>query len=113
MISLSIADTTQFGIMRGIVSDYEKAFDLVTKAGYTAKLTDVLAVSICDEPGKLAQILRLLADHRIGIDYLYSSVKNQGHDAMIVFRVEDTRQAIQLLKDNNIKLLSQEEVKSL
>ena len=57
LVSLSVADTTHFGILRGIVADYEKAVKLISDNGYTVKLTDVLAVSVPDHPGGLAEVL--------------------------------------------------------
>jgi hypothetical protein len=113
LVSLSIADTTQFGILRGIVADYEKAVELIAGAGYTAKLTDVLAATVRDEPGGLAQILRQLADHQLDVEYLYSTVKNAGNNALIIFRVKEPERAAQVLTQCGVRLLKQEEVRML
>lgn len=69
LVSLSVADTTHFGILRGIVADYEKAVKLISDNGYTVKLTDVLAVSVPDHPGGLAEVLETLSGprHRGGV----------------------------------------------
>lgn len=110
LVSMSIADTTSFGILRGIVADYEKAVKIIEDAGYTACLTDVLAVSVPDQPGGLAEILKLLSDEGIGIEYLYSFVRRKGNNALIVFRVEEIERADRILTASGVKLLSQEEI---
>ncbi len=113
LVSLSIADTTHFGILRGIVADYERAEKLIGEAGYTVRLTDVLAASVPDVPGGLAQVLGMLSENGISIEYLYSFVRNAGKNALIIFRVEELDKAAQVLKDNGVRLLSQEEVRLL
>ena len=110
LVSLSIADTTNFGILRGIVADYEKAVKLIEEAGYTVCLTDVLAVTVPDKPGGLADILLLLSDNQIAIEYLYSFVRNKGNNALIVFRVEEIERAQELLKKHDVNFLTQEEI---
>lgn len=113
LVSLSIADTTNFGILRGIVADYERAYELVKDAGYTVKLTDVLAVAVEDKPGGLAHVLRLLSDNDIVLEYMYSFVRSAGDHALIIFRVDDLEKADSVLAQNGVKLLSQEEVRGL
>ncbi len=113
LVSLSIADTTNFGILRGIVADYERAEKLISEAGYTVRLTDVLAASVPDVPGGLAKVLGMLSENGISIEYLYSFVRNAGKNALIIFRVEELEKAAQVLKDNGVRLLSQEEVRLL
>ena len=113
LVSLSIADTTHFGILRGIVADYERAEKLISEAGYTVRLTDVLAASVPDEPGGLAKVLGMLSENGISIEYLYSFVRNAGKNALIIFRVEELDRAAQVLKDSGVRLLTQEEVRLL
>ncbi len=113
LVSLSIADTTHFGILRGIVADYERAEKLIGEAGYTVRLTDVLAASVPDVPGGLAKVLGMLSENGISIEYLYSFVRNAGKNALIIFRVEELEKAAQVLKVNGVRLLTQEEVRLL
>ncbi len=113
LVSLSIADTAQYGILRCIVADYEKALRLISEAGYTARLTDVLAVSVSDTPGGLAKVLSVLNESQIGIEYLYSFVRDAGKNALIIFRVEELERAAEVLKKNGAQLLTQEEVRHL
>ena len=110
LIALSIADTTNFGILRAIVADSEKAIKAIREKGFTANITEVLAVAVPDVPGGLAGVLALLRDNDISIEYLYSFVRKVGNDAIIIFRVDQPDKTGHLLMDNGIKLLSQEEI---
>ena len=110
LIALSIADTTNFGILRAIVADNERALGLVRDHGYTANLTEVLAVAVPDSPGGLAGVLTMLRDGSISIEYLYSFVRRVGKDAIIIFRVDQPDKAAALLQEKGVRLLSQEEI---
>ncbi len=112
LIALSIADTRDFGILRTIVSDTEKAVEIVRNAGYAVKLTDVLAVAVPDRPGGLDDVLDLLDEHDIAID-LYSFVRTSGDHALIIFRVENLEAASEALTKAGIQLLMQEQVRTL
>ncbi|MCE5342523.1 MAG: hypothetical protein LLF96_02905 [Eubacteriales bacterium] len=113
LVSLSIADTTNFGILRGIVADPEKARETLAQHGYTVKVTDVLAVCVPDRPGGLAGILEKLAEKNIALEYLYSFVRKAGDHALIIVRVDQPEEAVRVLTDAGIKLLSQDEVRAL
>ena len=106
LIALSIADTTNFGILRAIVSDNDKALKISRDAGFTANLT----VAVPDVPGGLDGVLQLLSDNDIFIEYLYSFVRRVGNDAIIIFRVDQPERCAQLLKDNGIRILEQNEI---
>jgi hypothetical protein len=113
LVSLSIADTTNFGILRGIVADYEEAVRVLSENGYTVKLTDVLAVCVPDHPGGLHSILTRLAEKNIALEYLYSFVRNTGDSALIIIRVDRPEEAANVLKSAGVKLLSQKEIQAL
>ncbi|HNW87492.1 MAG TPA: hypothetical protein PLP25_07855 [Candidatus Limiplasma sp.] len=113
LVSLSIADTTHFGILRGIVADSDKACKVLAEHGYTVKLTDVLAVCVPDRPGGLAAILAKLAEKNVALEYLYSFVRNTGDQALIIMRVDKLEDAVSVLKEAGVKLLSQSEVSAL
>ena len=113
LVSLSIADTTNFGILRGIVADAEKARKVLAERGYTVKVTDVLAVCVPDQPGGLAGILEKLAERNIALEYLYSFVRKAGDHALIIVRVDKPEEAVEVLTAAGVKLLSQDEVKAL
>lgn len=113
LVSLSIADTTHFGILRGIVADSDKACKVLSEHGYSVKLTDVLAVCVPDKPGGLATILEKLAEKNVALEYLYSFVRNTGDHALIIMRVDKLEDAVTVLKASGVKLLSQSEVSAL
>ena len=112
-MSLSVADTTHFGIVRGIVADYERAVKLLSDNGYTVKLSDVLAVSVPDRPGGLADVLDTLASHQVSVEYLYSFVRSLNGSALIILRVDQLELARQVLESAGVKLLSQQEIHAL
>ena len=113
LVSLMVADTTNYGILRGITADYERAYQLIGEAGYTVKLTDVLAVSVPDEPGGLAQVLRGLADAGVTLEYMYSFVRHTGKNALIIIRVDKPEAAVRALNEAGVQLLTQEDVRAL
>ena len=113
LIALSIADTANFGIMRCIVSDTDKAIALLRENGLTANVTNVIATEVADRPGGLAGVLKILDEAGIGIEYLYSSVRTPNRNAVIIFRVEDISAAEQALENNSIKLLDEKEIRGI
>jgi len=113
LVALSIADTTNFGILRCIVCDYERAAKAIQDAGYTARVTEVLAVSVPDKPGGMASAVRALTDANISIEYLYSFVRTAGSNALLIFRVEELDRAAKVLKASGVSLITQEQVRTL
>ena len=113
LIALSIAHTEHYGILRAIVSDTDKAVSELKNAGYTVKLTDVLAVSVPDKPGGLSVVLEALAEENIGVNYVYSFVRSSGSHALVIFRVTDLEAAERLFRAHNVTLLTQEQVREL
>lgn len=110
LIALSIADTTNFGIMRCIVNDPDKAITQLKQHGFTASTTEVFVVEVTDEPGGLSGVLKVLDEADISVEYLYSFVRTPSENALILFRVEDIERAIAHLKENGIKLLEAKDV---
>ena len=106
----TIADTVDFGILRCIVPDPEVATEILKKAGFTASITEVVAVSLEDKPGGLHKVLKILADNDIGVDYIYSTIKAKDDEAVIMIKVEDPQKAIDVLTSNGIKLFSMNEL---
>jgi hypothetical protein len=113
LIALSIADTTNFGIMRCIVEDSDKALKIIKDAGFTAKTTEVLAVEVPDRPGGLAEVLGVLDSKDIDIEYLYSFVRSKTENALILFRVEEIQKTIEILTEKGIRILTSKEVYSI
>ena len=110
LIALSIADTTNFGIMRGIVKDPDKAVNILKENGFTASLAEGFVVEVPDEPGGLSNVLQLLDEADVSIEYLYSFVFAQNENALILFRVEDIDGAVAKLKQNGVKLLTADDI---
>ena len=108
----TIADTVDFGILRCIVPDPEAATKILKEAGFTASITEVVAVSIEDSPGGLHKVLRVLADNEIGVDYIYSTIRAKDDRAVIMIKVEDPAKAIEILKANDIRLVDTVELTS-
>ncbi|MEA5003718.1 MAG: ACT domain-containing protein [Christensenella sp.] len=106
--ALSISDTSEFGILRSIVNDPKKALQVVKDAGFTASVTEVLGIEVEDEPGGLAKVLDILNQNDISVEYLYSFVGTCSDNALIIFRVEETEKAFELLKNSGLKILTEE-----
>jgi hypothetical protein len=111
--ALSLADTTDFGILRLIVNDREKAKKVLKEEGFTVGITQVISVEVEDKPGGLARILKLLANEGINVEYMYAFVERSSGNAVLIFKFEDLDEAIELLKRNGVKVLPGERVYSL
>jgi ACT domain-containing protein len=99
--ALSIADTTHFGILRIIVENPNEVEKMLHDMGMTVSITSVLAVKLEDRPGSLAEVLKLLADENITIEYMYAFISKEGiKAAFVVMRIEEDLRAVKLLKDH-------------
>ena len=111
--ALSIADTTDFGILRLIVNKPEEANRILRSEGFMVSETDVIAVEVPDRPGGLAGVLEVLEQAEINIEYLYAFVGGSSKGALVIIKVEDCEGAIQALQAKNIRVLDGAEVYSL
>ena len=111
--ALSIADTIDYGLLRLIVNDPVAAKDALANAGFTAALTDVLAVEVADRPGGLAKIIEILAESGINIEYMYAFVGRSGEHAIVVLRIERVDEAATILREKGVRILAGEELHSL
>lgn len=103
--ALSLADTSDFGILRLIVSDHEKAKKALKENGFTVGRTSVVAVEVDDHPGGLNQILQILSQGGVNVEYMYAFVQQSSKTAIIVFRFDKTDQAIELFGQKGIKVI--------
>ena len=103
--AMTIADTMDFGIMRCIVQDPEKTLKVIRENNFTATITEVIAVEVPDVPGGLSNILKILSDANISVEYLSSFVRTHKNNALIIFRVEDPKAAVKVLKENKVDVL--------
>ena len=108
--ALYLADTEHYGILRMIVSDWEKAARTLESHGFVVKVTDVLAIFVTDRPGGLADVLEALDGTGINIEYMYAFSDVRGDEAILIFRFADTDAAIARLQTGGINLLASEEL---
>lgn len=111
--ALSLADTSDFGILRLIVSDFEKARQVLKEKGFTVGRTSVVAVGVPDRPGGLHELLELFGKNGINVEYMYAFVQQSGAEATIIFRFDRTEQAIELLQANNITIIPSQKLYSM
>ena len=104
--AMSLADTKDFGIVRMIVSDCDKAQAALRAKGFMSTITKVLCVAMNDTPGGLSAVTKLLAEAQVNIDYLYACISVVGKDAYIVMHVDDEKKAAEILTKAGVKLVS-------
>lgn len=107
IVSVSLADTSEYGMLRMIVSDPEKARLVLKEEGFSAKLTEVIAVRLPHKIGMLHQLFRALVEAEISVKYMYAL--STGKDGSMVLKVSDTEKALVALKENNFEMLKEEE----
>jgi hypothetical protein len=108
--ALSIADTTDYGILRMIVSDTEKAKNAIKQAGITVHATEVLAIKVPDVPGGFSTVVDALGSKMIDIEYTYAFLTPREKEACVIVRVDDNDEAIEALKAVNIDVLTENEL---
>ncbi len=108
--ALSLADTSDFGILRLIVSDNELAKKELKEHGFTVGRTTVVPVEVQDDPGGLHNILNILSQNGINVEYMYAFVQQSGRNAVLIFRFDRTDQAIEVLQQNQVKVLTGNEL---
>jgi len=110
--SLSLADTSDFGILRLIVNDTNKALRVLNDNGLRVSRTNVVAVEVPDRPGGLHSILAVLAQHGINVEYLYAFIEKSGENAVIIFRFDSPDDAVDVLLKNGFTVLPGERLYS-
>lgn len=108
--ALSIADTSDFGILRLIVDKPDAALEALKHAGVTVTLTDVIAVGIDDKPGAFAKAVKIMSDAGIGIEYMYAFISRSDSQAFVIMRIENLDKGIETMQKNGIKLLASDEI---
>jgi hypothetical protein len=111
--ALSLADTSDFGILRLIVTDHEKAKQILKDNGFTVGRTNVVAVEVQDKPGGLHSILDMLSGKGVNVEYMYAFVQQSGKNAVLIFRFDKTDLAIELLKEQGIRIIPGQELYSI
>ena len=109
--TLSLADTADFGIVRMIVDDHEKAKDVLTEKGHVVNVREVIAVCVPDRPGGMAEVMQVLDKAGVNIEYSYAFAFHKGEKAVLVFRFSDNAKAESALKAAGYTTLGEDEVK--
>ncbi len=111
--ALSLADTTDFGILRLIVHDNQKAEKALKDEGFTVGKTDVIAVEVDDNPGGLNRVLDPLTREGVNVEYMYAFANPHGKNAIMIFRFDNIDKAIEILARNSINVIKGEDVYAL
>ncbi|HKL82494.1 MAG TPA: ACT domain-containing protein [Desulfobacter sp.] len=111
--ALSLADTTDFGVLRLIVNDNDKATTALRDQGFTVGKTRVLAVEVNDVPGGLNQVLDPLSEQDVNVEYMYAFANPQCKNAIMIFRFDDLEKAKVVLAEQGIKVIDKEEISNL
>ncbi len=107
----TIADAADFGILRCIVEDSEAVKKILNENGFNASISEVIAVSLENKAGGFHKVLKILADDKVGVKYIYSTIKSAEGEAVIMLKADDNDKAVKVLKANGIKLVSIDDVK--
>ncbi len=105
IVTLSLADTEQFGILRLIVPDWQRGRLVLEKAGFLVKVTEVLAIEVADQPGGLAQVLAVVDRAGLNIEYMYAFTEKRNDRALLVFRFADPDQALAALQQAGVNVV--------
>lgn len=106
--SFSLADTTEYGMLRMIVSDPEKGRRVLKEEGFSAKLTDVIAVKIPQKPGTLHEVLHILFEVALSVEYMYT-LATAGKDTSVIMKVSDIIKALEVLIEHGYKVCTAKE----
>ena len=110
--ALSIAETSEFGILRLIVDDIDKAVAALQEEGYIVRITDVIGCKLEDRPGGLAKIVKVISEIGVNMEYMYAFL-TKTDSAYLVLRVEDNEAVEKALSERNIPLLEESDVTAL
>ncbi|MGA2034071.1 MAG: ACT domain-containing protein [Thermoguttaceae bacterium] len=107
IVTLSLADTQQYGILRLIVRQWQRAREVLEGAGFVVKITEVLAVEVADHPGGLNEVLRVIEQAGVNVEYMYAFTEKVADKAVLVLRLDDPDAAVRALTDSQVNVISQ------
>jgi hypothetical protein len=110
LLTLALAETKQFGILRLIAEDWERAKQVLDEGGFTANTTEVLALEVADRPGGLAEILAHVDGAGLNVEYMYAFAYNRGDRAAMIFRFDNPDKAIEVLKAGGVNVIGSVEL---
>ncbi len=105
--ALTVAESDDFGVLRIVVDKPQETTLLLKANGFVANLTEIVGVEVPDKPGGLADVLKALSKHKINIEYMYGFLEPLSTKALLVFRFDDVDRAIEVLKEQKFKLVSE------
>ncbi len=108
--TLSVADTKQFGILRLIVNDVEKAAQVLKQAGFVVNLTEVVAIEVPDRPGGLCSVMDVFENSGVNIEYMYAFPFGRGETAVLIFRFDQPDAALELLQRAGVNVVNGVEI---
>lgn len=111
--ALSLADTSEFGILRLVVNSPQKGMEILKKNNFIVKLTDIVAVELNDSPGGLTKVLKILKDKNVDLEYLYAFTHDKTSQAILLLHTKDLDEMIEVLESNNVKLVDPDIVYNL
>lgn len=111
--ALSLADTTDFGILRLVADNTEKAQKVLKENGFTVGVTEVIGVAAEDKPGGMDKILQVTSKAALNIEYMYAFTQKSGESGILLFKFDDPEKAMAAFNEAGIKILSGEEVHSM
>jgi len=111
--ALNIAETDEFGILRMVVDKPDKALSVLKANHFVASVTDIVAVEVDDRPGGLANVLRIVTETGLNIEYMYGFVESRTDKALMVFRFENPDKALDVLQKNGVSVVGSSEVETL
>ncbi len=109
IISMSLADTSEYGLLRLLVDKPKTGKDALCEAGFSAMLTDVMAIRLCHRVGQLQELLEVICKANINIEYMYA-LSTGTDDASVVIKTSDLDKAAELLKDTDVELVDATEL---
>ncbi len=110
---LSVADASDFGVLRMIVNDNKKAEEVLKNSGFAMRKTDVVAVEVEDKPGGLNRILVILRKAEINVEYMYALMRQDEKNAIMIFRFDNIDEAVKLLEENGVNVIDGSKVYTL
>ncbi len=108
--AMSLADTSEFGILRLIVDKTEEAVEVLKTYGYAVRVSPVMAVEIPDRPGGLGELLSTLQAASLNVEYMYAFVQKNSDTAVMILRIEDIDRALSTITDHHYPMITAEQL---